>query len=80
MGNTILCHDYDSLVDGHPLQEAHSTQTCVEACSTVQHSYAAYISLQYANLLPPRKDRTILPASQHMNHHLPAGIAVYFLV
>ncbi len=33
------------------------------------------LSILYANLLPARQGGTIiLPASQHMNHHLSAGI------
>ncbi len=34
------------------------------------------LPIRYANLLPARQDGSIiLPASQHMNHHLPAGIS-----
>ncbi len=34
------------------------------------------LPIQYANLLPGKQDEAlILPASQHMIHHLPAGIS-----
>ncbi len=34
------------------------------------------LPIQYAKLLPAQQDGAIiLPASQHMNHHLPAGIS-----
>ncbi len=40
------------------------------------HDHANNIPILYANLLPARQDGAIiLPASQHMNHHLPAGIS-----
>ncbi len=32
--------------------------------------------IQYEHLLPAKQDRVvILPASQHMNHYMPAGIS-----
>ncbi len=34
------------------------------------------LSIRYANLLPDRQDEAIiLPASQHLNHHLPACVS-----
>ncbi len=36
------------------------------------------LAIQYANLIPARQGGAIiLPASQHINHHLPAGIRYY---
>ncbi len=56
-----LCRDYT--LDVNNLTGAH-------------HGFINLLPIQYANLLLARLNGAIiLPAGQHMNHHLPAGIS-----
>ncbi len=45
--------------------------------SRIHHGYTNPIAyIRYAKLIPARQDELIiLPASQYMNHHLPASIS-----